>query len=104
MLKSIEKSIGTGNYLVTRHANEEMRADNLMLADILASVNKGEIIEDYPEDFPFPSCLIFGRNDKGEPVHSVWGYDREMRLAILITTYRPDPRHWIDFRKRRWNL
>jgi len=104
MLKVIIKSIETGNYVVTRHAKEEMRADNLTLVDILASVNKGEVIEDYPKDFPFPSCLILGRNDKAEPVHSVWGYDREMRLAILITTYRPDPGRWIDFKKRRWNL
>ena len=81
-----------------------MIVDNLTLADILTSVNRGRIIEGYPEDFPFPSCLIFGENDKGEPIHTVWGYDRERQLAILITTYRPDPERWIDFKKRRWNL
>jgi len=104
MLKSIVKSIGTGNYLVTRHAKEEMIADNLTLMDILTSVDRGRIIEDYPEDLPFPSFLIFGKNDKGEPIHTVWGHDRERQLAILITTYRPDPERWIDFKKRRWNL
>lgn len=101
MLEFIVKSIEADNYMLTRHAKEEMMTDNLALADILASVKRGEIIEDYPKDFPFPSCLIFGENDKGEPIHTIWGYDRERQLAILITTYRPDPKRWIDFKKRR---
>ncbi len=101
MLESITESIRTSNYLVTRHTKEEMTADNLTLGDILISVEGGKIIEGYPDDFPFPSCLILGKNDKGEPIHTVWGYDVERQLAILITTCRPDPERWIDFEKRR---
>jgi len=101
MLEYVVEGLETDNYLVTGHATEEMMADDLTLADILASVKRGEIIEDYPKDFPFPSCLIFGQNDKGEPIHTVWGHDRGRQLAILITTYRPDPERWIDFKKRR---
>ena len=37
----------------------------------------------------------------GEPVHSVWAYNREPEFAVLITTYRPDPDRWIDWRTRR---
>ena len=30
-----------------------------------------EIIEQYPEDFPFPSCLVFGFSSKNEIIHVV---------------------------------
>ena len=43
---------------ITDHADEEVHADNLVLDDIYFSVSQGEIIEDYPTDFPFPSCLL----------------------------------------------
>lgn len=35
----------------------------------------GEIIEDYPDDFPNPSCLIFGYNVNGQILHIVAGCD-----------------------------
>jgi hypothetical protein len=86
---------------VTRHAKEEMMADSLLLSDIVTSTQKGEVIEDYPDDLPFRSCLIFGENDRREPIHSVWAYDGKKELAILITVYRPDPKRWVAFRTRR---
>jgi len=48
-----------------------------------------EIIEDYPDDKPYPSCLIYGKTFSGDPVHSVWAYNINNQWAILITVYRP---------------
>jgi len=31
----------------------------------------GEVIEDYPDDQPYPSCLVFGRTQSGGPLHVV---------------------------------
>jgi len=61
----------------------------------------GEIIENYPDDKPYPSCLIFGKTFSGDPVHSVWAYNNQNRWAVIITAYRPDPGLWIDWKKRR---
>lgn len=61
----------------------------------------GEIIEDYPSDRPYPSCLVFGCTFAGDPVHSVWAYNAQNRWAVIITVYRPDPDRWINWRKRR---
>ena len=30
-----------------------------------------EVIEDYPGDQPYPSCLVFGRPQSGGPLHVV---------------------------------
>ncbi len=64
---------------------------------------RGEIIETYPNDKPYPSCLIFGLTYGLDPVHTVWGYNPETEWAVLITVYRPDPDRWIDFKQRRSN-
>ena len=62
----------------------------------------GEIIEEYPEDRPYPSCLVYGDTFGGEPVHSVWAYNEESGFAVIITVYRPDPTRWKpDWKTRR---
>ena len=60
----------------------------------------GEIIEDYPDDFPFPSCLIFGRTDDGKPIH-VYMSD-EGSGSRIITAYFPSLEKWqADLRTRK---
>ena len=43
---------------ITDHADEEAQADRLSFDEIFSSVLHGEIIEDYPSDKTYPSCLI----------------------------------------------
>lgn len=86
---------------ISDHADEEAESDRLSFDEIFFSVLQGEIIEEYPDDEPYPSCLIYGDSFKGEPVHSVWAFNKETKWAVLITVYRPDPDRWIDWRTRR---
>ena len=37
--------------------------------DVMNAINNGEIIEQYPDDYPFPSCLILGITINDEYVH-----------------------------------
>ena len=60
----------------------------------------GEIIEEYPEDYPYPSCLVFGYTLQNRTLHVVVGIG-ETKLW-LITAYQPDPEQWSeDFKKRK---
>jgi hypothetical protein len=86
---------------ITDHADEEADADNLTFDEIYFSVINGEIIEDYPADKPYQSCLIFGYTSDEKPVHSVWAYNKRNNWAVVITAYRPDPNLWINWRERR---
>ena len=86
---------------ISDHADEEAESDRLSFDEIFFSVFQGEIIEDYPDDKPYPSCLIYGDSFRGEPVHSVWAFNKETKWAVLITVYRPDPDRWINWRTRR---
>ena len=100
-IQNIVRAIDAQNYRITHHADEEARDDGLDFEEIFYSVHNGEMIENYPEDRPYPSCLIYGTNADGEPVHSVWAYVETSQQAILVTVYRPDPVRWINWRERR---
>lgn len=100
-IQSIIEAIRHNRIRITDHADEEAQADQLSFDEIFFSVLHGEIIEDYPTDKPYPSCLIYGDNFAGEPIHSVWAYNPATKWAVLITVYRPDPERWINWRIRR---
>ncbi|HGG60885.1 MAG TPA: DUF4258 domain-containing protein [Gammaproteobacteria bacterium] len=99
-IESICSAINEGRVRITDHAEEEAIDDDLTFEEIYYSVMHGEVIEDYPRDRPYPSCLIMGRNFSGQVVHSVWAYNPENHWVVLITVYRPDPARWIDWRVR----
>ena len=100
-ITDIIEAIRASRVRITDHADEEAEADKLTFDEIYFSVLHGEIIEDYPTDKPYPSCLIYGQTFSGDSVHSVWAYNEQTRWAVLITVYRPDFDLWINWRKRR---
>ncbi len=100
-IRKIVDAIQAGRIRISDHADEEAAADRLTIDQICFSVLHGEIIEDYPTDKPFPSCLILGETPRGELVHSIWAYNEGSRRAVLVTVYRPDPNRWINWRTRR---
>lgn len=59
-----------------------------------------EVIEDYPDDMPYPSALIMGMVDDG-PLHVVIAYDILSEYCMVVTVYRPDAEHFMDDYKTR---
>lgn len=97
----IIKAIQGNKIRITDHADEEAHSDNLSFDEIFISVVQGEIIEEYPDDKPYPSCLIYSLSFRNKHIHSVWAYNSENQWAVLITVYKPDPKRWIEYKKRR---
>jgi hypothetical protein len=100
-IREIVSAISNNRIRITHHADEEACSDNLTISEIFMSAIEGEIIESYPNDTPYPSCLIYGKNKNSEPIHSVWAFNEENSWAVLITVYRPDPERWVDWKTRR---
>jgi len=73
----------------------------IKVAEALWALETGKIIGEYPEDQPYPSCLILGRTAEGRPLHIVCApVTAEKKLAI-ITVYQPAPARWDpEFRRR----
>ena len=48
------------NIIITKHSRIRLSERGISIDDIVNIINNGEIIEEYPTDVPFPSCLILG--------------------------------------------
>jgi hypothetical protein len=101
-IDDIVEAIRASRVIPSRHSLNEAVADNLLIDEIYESVVEGgDIIEDYPDAYPSPACLILGFNTIGDPIHSVWTYNPVTQMAKLITVYRPDRNRWINWRIRK---
>lgn len=99
-LKYIREKVRKGQYRFSRHADEERTADKLKVSDIEEAVLSGEIIEERLDDPRGPSCLIFGRNKRGEQIHVVMGFTDD-NWPLIVTVYRPSEDEWIEGKVRR---
>jgi hypothetical protein len=61
--------------------------------DVLAVLRSGERIADYPDDLPYPSCLLLGYTG-ARPLHLVVAVDAKRGLCYVVTVYEPDPAKW----------
>ena len=88
------------NYVVTMHGRRRMSERGILLEDVMRAVDRGEIIETYPEDYPFPSCLILGLTVRNAYLHAVVSLNEGH--IYLITAYFPSPDEWEpDMKTRR---
>ena len=100
-IEAIIESIKANKFRITDLADEEASNDGISLIEVFETISTGEIIEQYPDDKPYPSCLIYSRLETGDPIHTVWAFNRATNAIVLITTYRPAPQRWIDGKIRR---
>lgn len=83
----------------TNHIFVRLVQRNISMADVKHAIRTGEIIESYPDDYPYPSCLVLGINVNNVHIHVVCGSDGEE--LWLITAYYPDPTKWSEDLKNR---
>lgn len=69
MIEEIQEKIKLGEYEYSRHAVDQSILREISNEEIIAVIQSGEIIEDYPQDKYGPSCLIAGSTPKGRWVH-----------------------------------
>jgi hypothetical protein len=70
------------------------------MEDIRRVLETGEVIEEYPDDTPYPSRLILGWNGT-KPLHVVIADNNEDKETIIITAYEPNQNEWEHGFKRR---
>jgi hypothetical protein len=85
--------------VITQHSRKRFAERGISIDDIRFVFKTGEIIEQYPDDFPFPSCLIFGFS--GERALHVVASIVDM-LVYIITAYSPSSDKWeADWKTRK---
>lgn len=83
----------------TNHVIVRLLQRNIRFDDVVCALKNGEIIEQYPSDYPYPSCLILGATVNNSRIHVVCGVGNNE--LWLITAYYPSFDKWDnDFKLR----
>jgi hypothetical protein len=64
MLKKIQECFREDRIYYSRHARDETESEEtgeIIDIEVFEAVSAGKIIEHYPEDEPYPSCLVYGK-------------------------------------------
>ena len=73
---------------ITKHAKNRLVERTITVDDIKSAIQTGQIIKQYEDDKPFPSCLLLGTTVKNKYIHVVVSIDDG--YLYLITAYYPD--------------
>lgn len=85
----------------TNHILLRLIQRGISIDDVLTAIFNGEIIEEYPDDYPFPSFLIMGFRNPGNALHIVCAINSVDNELWLITAYVPGKDKWMDDLKTR---
>ena len=95
--------VARGEVRVSDHGYDEMADDDILVREVLAGVNEGVVVEDYPAYPKGPCVLVLQRDFEQQPIHVVWGIPKGLSSpAVVVTAYRPNPAIWSeDFMRRK---
>jgi hypothetical protein len=99
-LPQIQQQLAGGEFEFSRHALRRVVERNINEQEIREAGANAEIIENYPDDKYSPSALLLGFTAAGRALHFQVSF-AESDATKIITIYEPDPREWIENRKRR---
>ena len=85
--------VNQSKILWTEHVALRLMQREIKRADVLSCIETGKIIEQYPTDKPFPSCLILGKSVSGKDIHVICGLDKGV-ICYIITAYYPNLEKW----------
>ena len=99
-IEQLRKLCTAKPFMMTRHAEARRRQRGISVPAIKNAIMTGEIIEDYPDAYPHPACLILSLKQADRPLHVVCGVADD--TLWVITVYQPDVSQWeSDFRTRK---
>lgn len=89
-IEELQKLCVENKIIWSMHILNRMHQRGITRKDIVNAILNGEIIEQYENDYPYPSCLLLGKSKSNADLHIVCSIcDNGM---VLITVYYPDDR------------
>ena len=86
----------------TRHARTRIFERGISTSAVEeVGLRPSVVVEEYPDDQPFPSRLLLGW-PQGEALHVHAATNKAADTLVVVTAYRPDPARWeSDFARRK---
>ncbi len=88
-----KRAVQQAQIVMSLHAAEEALAEHITRPEIEEVMSNAQMLEDYPDWWLGPSCLICGQTGAGRALHIVASYSR--LPVTIITVYAPRPPKWI---------
>lgn len=99
-IEKIKTFVQSGRLRWTNHVVMRILQRGISTDDITKALSNGKVIEDYPNDYPYPSYLVLGISLNNQCIHVVC--DIAESELWLITAYYPNPQKWnADFTIRK---
>ena len=84
-----------------KHALQRMFERSIQREEVIKTLLRGEIIEMYKYDTPFPSMLYFAMVNN-RPLHVVAAFEKVNSKVYIITAYEPNVEEFeSDFKTRK---
>ena len=87
-INKLREAIQKNNIEWRKHTLIRLAERNISQDVVLEVILEGEVIENYPKDRPFFSCLMF-KVVEGKPFHVMVSLDEQNQKGYIITTYEP---------------
>ncbi|MEQ8226285.1 MAG: DUF4258 domain-containing protein [Candidatus Eremiobacterota bacterium] len=97
-LTIVRQKLKEGKILIRDHAMMRFDQRGITIEEVEHVIMTGELIEDYPDDKPFPGCLISGYIRKDIVLYVVLALEEKIHI---ITAHWLDPEKWLDYKTRR---
>ena len=75
------------------HAVQRMLERNISTEEVKGILRAGKVIENYPQDKPYPSYLMLGWV-LHRPIHVEAADNTAAKETVIITVYEPDLAQW----------
>ena len=89
------------NIVFSDHAISQMFKRNISVDDVMSIIERGEVIQEYPDDKPYPSLLLLGYTNL-RALHIVLAKEKLENRCIIVTAYEPSTDIWNpDYKTRK---
>jgi hypothetical protein len=94
----MQSFISSNSIFISNHAGARMFERGVSADDLITLITKGEIIEEYYDEYRCPAVLMLGQV-RVIPHHIVVAVCKDQ--LIIVTVYLPSEDEWIDNRRRK---
>ena len=72
-LERVRQLVAEGSVRISDHGYDELAADGILAGEVLAGVERAQLVEDYPQYGKGPCALVLQADSQSQPIHAVWG-------------------------------
>ena len=90
LLERIRQLHSLGNIQISAHGYDELANDNILVRDVMQSLNSAAIVEEYPDYHKGPCILLLQQDASGKPIHVLWGipFGKTEPAVVVTKQYR----------------